>query len=230
MNNKKAHIKGQAAPKSLTQQELRRKGRPKLPAGEKGTYEAVLLPKTIVGKIELLNQKNRDITTEVLQKYVDYFDEYETVREYYWRLTFSYSIYMFLQNLTQEEKNKALIEVKKEANRKAQIEGNREDDKEAQSEGNKEDNKKAQIEGEVGSHVEVENANLGKLKAAHIAYLLKINTFNLRPLTSGKGQTASFVKLIDSLYRRGINVLEVKYMPGIVLMAYAKYIQSISND
>jgi len=84
--------------------------------------------------------------------------------------------------------------------------------------------------GEKAGQIESEKANPGKLRAVDIANLLKINTFNLKPLTSGKGQTASFVKLIDSLYRGGINVLEVKYMPGIVLMTYAKYIQSISSD
>lgn len=218
MDNKKAKIKVKATPKSPTQQNLRGKGRPKLPEGERGTYKSVLLPRNIVGKVELLNEKNRAMDRNTLQKYVDSFDEYETVREYYWRLTFSYAIYMFLQNLTAAEKKKAQIEVKNENDKVTQIEEKKEDDKEAQ------------IEGETENQLEDEKANPGKLKAVHIAYLLKINTFNLKPLISGKGQTASFVKLIDSLYRKGVNVLDVKYMPGIVLLAYAKYIQTISDD
>lgn len=177
MDTKKERVKRKASPKSIPEKEQRGKGRPKLPDGEKGTYEAVLLPKTIVAKVELLNEKNRSIGTPLLHTYVDSFDDYEVVREYYWKLTFSYSIYKFIQKLLENNKIKS-------------------------------DN----------------------LRAAQIADLLKINTFNLKRLAAGKGQTASFVKLIDSLYRGGINVLEIKYMPGIVLMAYAKYIQSASSE
>jgi len=186
MDTKKERVKSKASPKSIPEKEQRGKGRPKLPEGEKGTYEAVLLPKSIIAKVELLNEKNRSISTVLLHTYVDSFDEYETVREYYWKLTFSYSIYKFLHNLPKA--------------------------------------------GEKAGQIESEKANPGKLRAVDIANSLKINTFNLKPLTSGKGQTASFVKLIDSLYRGGINVLEIKYMPGIVLMAYAKYIQSASSE
>lgn len=177
MDDKGERVEGKPIKKNTRKTNEKRRGRPKLAEGERGTYEAVLLPKSITGKVDLLNERNRSIDKKLLYTYVDSFDEYEEVREYYWKLTLSYAIYQFIHILQEADENSS-----------------------------------------------------PKLRAAQIADLLKINTFNLKRLSSGKGQTASFVKLIDSLYRQGVNVLEVKYMPGIVLMAYAKYIQASSGD
>ena len=125
----------------------------------------------------MLTEKNASIDPALLYGYVDSFEEYDQVRQYYWKLIFSYSIYKVIDNLRTLQK--------------------------------------------------LDDGHLG---TSEIADLLKINAFNLKRLSVGKGQTTFFVKLIDSLYRYGVNIMEVKYKPGIVLITYARYIQAVGQD
>ena len=71
--------------------------------------------------------------------------------------------------------------------------------------------------------------NKKSLKVTEIANLLNINAFNLKHISIGKGHTSQFLQFLDSLYRYGVNLMEIKYIPGIVMMAYSKFVQVLTK-